>query len=222
MRFPKHALTASLGAALALALLTACARPDYQYASQQPGAVPAGTVYFKVPDSWTQLTPAQITAAERGWSTSSDLAALLDATSWQAAYDAAATPSLVHVLGRAVPEQPTVYASLRSLYPQEQTGLTTDALKDMVVPLSTLGASVQVTTDTALTQGRATGVHLVFSYSPGAGLPEETIDQTSYLSDGKDAVYLLVVRCTTTCYDAHRDQIAAVTSSYTIQEGRSG
>ena len=44
----------------------------------------------------------------------------------------------------------------------------------------------------------AEGVHLVMSYTPASGAPEETIDQTSYLSDGKDAVYLLVVRCTTT------------------------
>jgi hypothetical protein len=31
-----------------------------------------------------------------------------------------------------------------------------------------------------------------------------------------------VVRCSTTCYDAHRAEIAAVTSTFTIQEGRSG
>ena len=69
----------------------------------------------------------------------------------------------------------------------------------------------------ALTQDGAEGVHLVMSYRSAAGAPEETIDQTSYLSDGKDAVYLLVVRCTTSCYDAYADQIRSVTSSYTIQ-----
>jgi hypothetical protein len=35
-------------------------------------------------------------------------------------------------------------------------------------------------------------------------------------------VYLLLVRCSTACYDNHRDEISTVTSSFTIQEGRSG
>jgi hypothetical protein len=65
-------------------------------------------------------------------------------------------------------------------------------------------------------------VHLVFSYAPEAGAPEQTIDQTAYLSEGNDAVYLLLVRCSTACYDNHRDEISTVTSSFTIQEGRSG
>jgi hypothetical protein len=92
----------------------------------------------------------------------------------------------------------------------------------MVVPVSTLGTAVRIDADQQVTQGKAQGVHLVFSYSPSAGAPEQTIDQTAYLSEGKDAVYLLVIRCSTACYDYHRDEITTVTSSYTIREDRSG
>jgi len=88
--------------------------------------------------------------------------------------------------------------------------------------VSTLGSSVRILRDETVTQGKATGVHVVFSYAPTAGAPEQTIDQTAYLSEGNDAVYLLLVRCSTACYDNHRDEISTVTSSYTIQEGRSG
>jgi hypothetical protein len=207
---------------LTVGVLASCAKPDFRYAAEPPGSAPAGTVYLKVPRDWAEFPAAQIASAEKGWTAGSDAAALLGATSWQAAYDAAPTPSLDHVLGRAAPDRPVVYASLRSLYAEEQAGATADGLKDLLVPISTLGPAVHVTTDATVTQGSASGVHLVYSYTPAPGLPEETIDQTAYLSDGRDAVYLLVVRCTTTCYAEHRDEIAAVTSSYTIEEGRSG
>lgn len=218
----RRVLATAVGVGVALAALTSCAKPDFRYAAERAGSAPAGTVYFKVPQDWTEFPAAQIAAAEKGWTGGADAAALLGATSWQAAYDAAPTPSLDHVLGRSVPDRPVVYASLRSLYAEEQAGATTSALRDMLVPVSTLGSAVRVTTDETVTQGSASGVHLVYSYAPGPGLPEETIDQTAYLSDGRDAVYLLVVRCTTTCYAAHRDEIATVTASYTIEEGRSG
>jgi hypothetical protein len=208
-------------AALAAATLTACARPDFQYAADKPGAAPAGTVYFKVPTGWSQVPVKQIQAAQSGWVADTTAKTLLDATAWQEAYDAAPRPSVDDVLGSATPTHPVVYASLRTLY-QEESGVTPAALRDMVVPVSTLGDQVRVLSDESVKQGTATGVHLVFSFTPKPGLPEETIDQTAYLSDGKKAVYLLVVRCTSDCYRTNADAIRSVTSSYTIQEGRRG
>jgi len=180
--------------------------------------VSAGTVYFKVPWGWTEFPAEQITKAQQGWSADPTAKTLLDATAWQSAYDAASQPSLTDVLGTGTPNSPVVYASLRSLYSGETAGATSAALRDMVVPLSTLGAAVHVTTDDIMTQGKVTGVHVIFSYLPLPGTPAQTIDQTAYFSAGKDAVYLLVVRCSSTCYAAHRSEIASVVSSYTIQE----
>ncbi len=208
-------------AALTVTVLSACARPDFQYTADKPGTAPAGTVYFKVPSGWSQFPAKQIQSAESGWVTDNAAKTVLDATAWQEAYDAAPQPSLDHVLGTSTPSHPVVYASLRSLY-QEESAVTEDSLRDMVVPVSTLGTQVHVQTDEKVTQGSVSGLHLVFSFVPKPGLPEETIDQTAYLSDGKDAVYLLVVRCTTDCYRSNADAIRSVTSSYTIQEGRRG
>ena len=211
-----------LGVAVVLAgALSACARPDFQYTADKPGTAPAGTVYFKVPSGWSQFPAKQIQAAESSWVTDSTAKTVLDATTWQEAYDAAPQPSLDHVLGASTPQHPVVYASLRTLY-QEESAVTDASLRDMVVPVSTLGSKVEVRTDEKVTQGSATGLHLVFSFTPRDGLPEETIDQTAYLSEGKDAVYLLVVRCTSDCYRTNADAIRSVTSSYTIQEGRRG
>ncbi len=195
--------------------LSACAAPQNHYVAEKPGTAPAGSVYFTVPHTWTAFPGAAIAAAENGWSNDETMKSVLDQTAWQEAFDASTTPDLAHVLGTGSTDAPTVYASLRTLYSGEAA--TTESLRDMVVPVSTLGSAVTVRAEEKLSQGGAEGVHLVLSYRSAAGAPEETIDQTSYLSDGKDAVYLLVVRCTTTCYDAFSDQIRSVTSSYTIQ-----
>ena len=203
-------------------LLTSCARPDFQYAAQSPGDVPAGKVFFKVPPGWNEFPAAQISRAQSQWATDPAAKSLLDVTAWQSAYDASIQPSLGNVLGTGAADQPTLYASLRRLYDAESTTAGVESLRDMVVPVSTLGSSVRILRDETVTQGKATGVHVVFSYAPTAGAPEQTIDQTAYLSEGNDAVYLLLVRCSTACYDNHRDEISTVTSSYTIQEGRSG
>ena len=205
---------------LACVVLVACGAPQNHYVAEKPGAAPAGSVYFTVPHTWTEFPTSAITAAQSDWSTDPAMKSVLDATLWQQAFDAAPQPSLTHVLGRSSSDAPTVYASLRTVYGGET--VTDTSLRDLVLPLSTLGTQVRVLRDEKVTQGGAQGVHLVMSYAAAAGAPEETIDQTSFLSDGKDAVYLLVVRCTTACYDANTDLIRSVTSSYTIQGDSSG
>jgi len=218
-RRPAAALVAAV---LGAACVSGCAAPDYRYAAEKPTGTQTGAVYFKVPYGWTQFPTAAIAKAQQPWAAAGDPQLLLQATAWQEAYDAAPEPSLTHVFGRTTPERPVVYASLRALYTEEQPGATAAGLRDLLVPVSTLGKAVHVTTDDVLRQGSVSGVHVVFSYAPSAGQPEETIDQTAYLSDGTDAVYLLVVRCTTACYAEHRAEIESVTSSYTIQEDRHG
>lgn len=211
------------GAALCAAVLLAgCAAPENHYVAQAPGAAAAGKVYFTVPYSWTAFPASAIATAESGWSSDSAAQSLLSATAWQEAFDASSQPSLDHVLGSGVPESPTVYASLRTLYDAEKGAASTEALRDLVVPVSKLTGQVEVLSEERLAVHGLEGVHLVLALPSAEGRPEQTIDQTAFLSDGKDAVYLLVVRCTTACYDEHADEIARVTSSYTIQGDPSG
>jgi len=215
-------LVRPLAAVAAVGLLAGCAAPEYRYAADKPGTASAGPVYFKVPEAWGTFTPAQITAAQKGWANDATAKPLLDATVWQEAFDAAGTPSLTHVLGSQTPEAPTVYASLRTLYQAESDAVTTDSLKDLVVPVSRLGDQVTVQTSEPVKQGTATGLHLVVSFRQTPSAPPETVDETAYLSQGNDALYLLVVRCSTACYERNRADIDTVTSSYTIQEGSRG
>ena len=189
------------GVTLAIACaLSACAAPDYTYAQLAPSPASAGNVYFKVPHSWTEFSPEDIAAAQSSWTTDSTAKNLLAATAWQDAYDASAQPSVSHVLSAQTPDAPTVFASLRSLFEPEKSAATDSSLRDMVVRLSTLGSSVKIL----------------------KGGDEETIDQTALFNGGKNAVYLLLVRCSSKCYQQNRDAIESVTASYTIQEDQNG
>jgi hypothetical protein len=217
-----RARVAVAAAVLGTAVLAGCAAPDYRYASDAPGSAPGGSVYFKVPESWSGFTAAQITAAQKGWGDDPTAKPLLDVTAWQEAYDASKTPSLTHVLGSAAPDSPVVYASLRSLYQAETDSVTVSSLTDLLLPVSSLGDQVNVRSSEPVVQGKAKGLHLVLSYKASDNAPEETLDETAYLSEGNDALYLLVVRCTSTCYDRNRTDIDTVTSSYTIKEGSRG
>ena len=207
---------------LAVVSLSACAKPDYNYAQFSPSTAPAGNIYFKVPQSWTEFSADDIATAQSTWSSDSTAKNLLAATAWQGAYDASAQPALTHVLGSATPSSPTVFASLRSLFDPEKPLANDAALRDMVVPISTLGSNVKILKDAKISQGGANGVHVVFSYTPASGEDAETIDQTALFSGGKNAVYLLLVRCSSTCYEQNRDAIDSVTASYTIQEDQNG
>ena len=213
---------AGLAVAVAVAALAGCAAPDYRYADDAPGTAPAGTVYFKVPEAWSGFTAAQITAAQKGWAGDATAKPLLDATAWQEAFDASGTPSLTHVLGSTPPDAPVVYASLRSLYQAEIDSVSVSSLQDVLMPVSTLGSRVTVRASDPVEQGSAKGLHLVVSFKASDNAPEETVDETAYLSQGNDALYLLVVRCTSACYDRERTDIDTVTSSYTIKEGSRG
>ena len=197
-----------------------CAKPDFQYIAQAPGSSGAGQVFFKVPSEWTQFSASQITAAQSGWSKDSTAKNLLAATVWQSAFDASASPSLVNVLGTRTPDQPTVFASLRNLFSQETPNDA--ALRDMIVPISTFGSSVQIDRDEKVSQGGAHGVHVVISYRSATDQMAETIDQTALLNGAKNAVYVLIVRCSSECYNKNRESISAVTGSFTIQEGHHG
>ncbi len=211
------------GVTLAIACaLSACAAPDYTYAQLAPSPASAGNVYFKVPHSWTEFSPEDIAAAQSSWTTDSTAKNLLAATAWQDAYDASAQPSVSHVLSAQTPDAPTVFASLRSLFEPEKSAATDSSLRDMVVRLSTLGSSVKILKDLTVSQGAAHGVHVIYSFVPAAGGDEETIDQTALFNGGKNAVYLLLVRCSSKCYQQNRDAIESVTASYTIQEDQNG
>jgi hypothetical protein len=202
---------------LAAALLAGCGAPRYTYVKNS-----ADHMYVKIPASWHSI-------AQKDLDDAIGLDPAEDASSrglWLQAYDAADTPSALHLFGSSA-TSPAVLVSVQQVPASSRGGLSLDGLRDFFFPVSPTARqnnqNPQLTgfglvTDDVLTPGDGVrGVHTVFRYSLGGGAPQ-MMDQTGYLNDDASKVYLLLVRCSTTCYKDRHGEIENVVSSFTIRE----
>jgi len=210
--------------------VTACTAPAYRYV-QGPSTVGP---YFKVPDAWHQFPASDLYQSELGWDRNENAVVVHGLMLWQTGFDAALGPQIDHLFANRAATQPTVYSFTRSLYYRENAWtrreLTPDVarelLNDVVYPVSsyagTIGPAFSMVRSTNLTQGKAIGTHLVFHYRATATDMEQTIDQIAMINPDATEMALLLVRCSTECYEANRAQINDVTSSFTYQEAQRG
>ena len=202
---------------LAAALLAGCGAPRYTYVKNS-----ADHMYVKIPASWHLIDQKDLDNAI-------GLDPAEDASSrglWLQGYDAADTPSALHLFGSSAPE-PAVLVSVQQVPQASRGGLSLDGLRDFFFPVSPTARqnnqNPQLTgfgllADDVLTPGDGVrGVHTVFRYRLGGG-PPQMMDQTGYLNDDASKVYLLLVRCSTTCYKDRHGEIENVVSSFTIRE----
>jgi hypothetical protein len=213
--FARHLLSLCLLAAVAVA---SCGPPSYTYVTNS-----ADGTYFKVPRSWHPIDQATLQKALGGDQAGGDESA------WMVAYDAADSPSPSHLVD-ADTGRPIVYATVRRLAPQVRGQVSLDTLRDMLLPVTSAARAnrnpqTSVFTDfglideQVLTPGSGIrGVHAVYRYRVQGG-PPQTFDQTAYVNDDASKVYLLLVRCSATCYEQRRDEINDVVSSFTVREG---
>jgi len=202
---------------LAATLLAGCGAPRYTYVKNS-----ADHMYVKIPASWHSIDQKDLDNAI-------GLDPAEDASSrglWLQGYDAADTPSALHLFGASAPE-PAVLVSVQQVPRASRGGLSLDGLRDFFFPVSPTARqnnqNPQLTgfgllADDVLTPGDGVrGVHTVFRYRLGGG-PPQMMDQTGYLNDNASKVYLLLVRCSTTCYKDRHGEIENVVSSFTIRE----
>ena len=202
---------------LAATLLAGCGAPRYTYVKNS-----ADHMYVKIPASWHSIDQKDLDNAI-------GLDPAEDASSrglWLQGYDAADTPSALHLFGASAPE-PAVLVSVQQVPRASRGGLSLDGLRDFFFPVSPTARqnnqNPQLTgfgllADDVLTPGDGVrGVHTVFRYRLGGG-PPQMMDQTGYLNDDASKVYLLLVRCSTTCYKDRHGEIENVVSSFTIRE----
>jgi len=202
---------------LAATLLAGCGAPRYTYVKNS-----ADHMYVKIPASWHSIDQKDLDNAI-------GLDPAEDASSrglWLQGYDAADTPSALHLFGSSAPE-PAVLVSVQQVPRASRGGLSLDGLRDFFFPVSPTARqnnqNPQLTgfgllADDVLTPGDGVrGVHTVFRYRLGGG-PPQMMDQTGYLNDDASKVYLLLVRCSTTCYKDRHGEIENVVSSFTIRE----
>lgn len=204
--------------------LLACGAPEYQYVTNS-----ADRTYVRIPTSWKPFEQQQLDAV---FGIDPAMTAA-DVGIWHVAYDAADAPSVDHVVGWSA-TAPAVIVAVRQVPESERGELSLDRLRDMFLPVSpgTRGLLAQdplaaagytdfaLFSDEVLTPGGGLrGVHVVYRYAFG-GLPPQTLDQTAYVNDDASRIYLMLVRCTTTCYADRHEEISKVVSSFTVRGSR--
>ena len=215
MRRPVIAL---LGIALVLGL-TGCGESSKLYpASKSEG------VFFSVPTNWKALSTASLNKYEKE-STEPEGAARQALVKWQIAYTTNKKLKVPEVFKLTAPSQPLVFARVRDLESSEINSVSYNTLRDVIVPVTQIIAGddpsapdFQILVDQEVVQKGARGVQTVYSFSIDD--KEQTINQTSLMSNDRTTMYIFVVRCTTECYAKNKQKIEEIVSSFTVEGAR--
>jgi hypothetical protein len=211
------------GLAVAAVVLSGCAKPEYRFISSSQR-----DVVVRVPWSWSRLDSEDV----RKFGQTEEEAAQqqIPAGSWSAYFDGAKKPAVGHVVGTDL-SAPVVLLQSADLPEEARDALTTDQLRDVYLPVSEEGRAqrevaaaaasaaapkFRLLSDTPVNTKTARGVHVVFAYTnPGGG--EEVYDQVAVTDPKRTRWHVLFVHCSTACYEARKNQIHAITDSFTIK-----
>jgi hypothetical protein len=208
-----------LATALAiLAGVSGCGTSGYQYVANEDLGI-----YAKLPDDWavydeTELFPDD---TERQRDQRAEQA-------WLRSFDAATEPSAEASQSLGT-DTPAGYVIVRALTQQEREQLDLSSLRgggnpelDPIAAQSAQGGQSEVTVlsdDPVEYEGGFTGVHTVFVLDTPDG--PVVIDQVTVRNAETTAIAVFRVSCSESCYfETHKDEIADVVDSWTIQEVR--
>jgi hypothetical protein len=190
--------------------LTACGAPSHTFV-----ASPDDDMVLKLPRSWSTLRD----------NPSADSATGQPDGGWLAVFDAATAPDIKHVDLDSDVKEPVAYAQVSVLSGDQASGMNGDKLRDLLLPFTAATRAQYATDRRAATFKQiadydvrapaGSGVHVVFSYDLGKG--REVFDQTALLGSKRTRVYLLLIRCSQSCYDSHKAQIDDVVAHFTVK-----
>ncbi len=197
--------------------LVGCSTPDSQFPH-----LSSDGVYFKVPKSWVEVSDRDLTNFE---SLNTDQGALdrLAVVRWQAAFaPKKVAPS--KVFSAAPGELPVAYVRVRDLYTNERDSVSLNTLRDAIFPITKwandpVSAHFTSILDEEISFKGASGVHSRYSFSQGSdGL--QVVDQSALLSPDRNTLYLLVVRCSQSCYQQNQKVMEAISASLVVRGAR--
>jgi hypothetical protein len=212
------ALAAVILECAVLGAASGCSAPDHTYAANT-----ANKTYFKVPASWHEIDEKALKQIAAGASPTpgSD-------SEWVVAYDAAKAPSVAHMVASDTPD-PIVYVHVEPVPTKAGEQVSFDNLRDLVLPVTATARAAatnsatpfsdfKLVSDSVLTpKSGLRGVHEVFQYRVEGG-PLQTFDETAYTNKAASKVYVMLLRCSSACYQARHAELESVTASFTIQE----
>ena len=207
-----------MGIALVLGL-TGCGESSKLYpASKSEG------VFFSVPTNWKALSTASLNKYEKE-STEPEGAARQALVKWQIAYTTNKKLKAAEVFNLTAPSKPLAFARVRDLESSEINSVSYNTLRDVIVPVTQIiegddpsAPDFQILVDQEVVQKGARGVQTVYSFSIDG--KEQTINQTSLMSNDRTKLYIFVVRCATECYNKNKKKIEEIVSSFTVEGAR--
>jgi len=207
-----------MGIALVLGL-TGCGESSKLYpASKSEG------VFFSVPTNWKALSTASLNKYEKE-STEPEGAARQALVKWQIAYTTNKKLKVSEVFNLTAPSKPLAFARVRDLESSEINSVSYNTLRDVIVPVTQIiegddpsAPDFQILVDQEVVQKGARGVQTVYSFSIDG--KEQTINQTSLMSNDRTKLYIFVVRCATECYNKNKKKIEEIVSSFTVEGAR--
>ncbi|MFI7698713.1 lipoprotein [Nonomuraea sp. NPDC049480] len=209
---------------VAIFMLSACGQPEFTYVRDR-----AGTTYFKVPSSFTQLNASEIEMYLSGDHPSSQAAQLRAQRVWSAAFDQSAEPSVSHLLGSA---DPFVYATVHQLTEEQRDVISLNRLRDFLFPVTEQVRQLYL--QQAMTTGRqptfqnfellndevlnldngARGVRVRFNYQIGNDV--QTFDHTAILDGKGTTVSVMLIGCQSVCYRKRAGEFDKIASSFKL------
>jgi hypothetical protein len=203
--------------ALALCVLltvSGCVGSGYTYvAEEQLG------VYFRVPDRFTVFGAEEIRESVAG-DMPAETVAQLQAQQWTVSFDASERPRVDAFVTQADKPADSLagFARVRALDEQERLDYSLSSLRDELLPSAQLQEQgrLRVLDAEEVSQDGGQGLHVAFALDLADGTL--IIDQTALVDPATRRVYLLALGCSSRCYEASRDEIAAIRESWTIEE----
>jgi len=207
-----------LGVLLVAIIATGCAAPQFTYVADS-----SANTYFKVPYGWHQISDVSLAAQFKALGS-----ALGKNGSWAIAYDAAPAPAALHLFSPSA-TKPFVFAFVAPLPPAVSRTLSTNGLRDVVMPVTSAGrlaagqgsafplTHFHLLRDTVVVPGRGVhGVSDTFEYTYPGDITD-TFGKVALTNSDKSLLYVLMVHCKAACYSENRDQIDTIMSSFTVR-----
>lgn len=200
-----------------LLLLTSCATASKQYAADKKDGV-----FFTVPQGWHEITQNSINGVEAK-SQAAGAADRLSLVHWQVGYSLDKNFKAEKVLSLKTPEKPVVYVRVRSMNSDEINAISYNSLRDLVVPLTSWASGndasapeLSISDDSEIVQKGGRGVHTQFTFKTIDGV-KQTIDQSALMSNDRSTLYIMIVRCSSSCFDSHRKILNTIIKSFTVR-----
>jgi len=123
------------------------------------------------------------------------------------------------------PSSPLIFARVRDLTSEETNDFSYNSLRNVIVPVTQLADGTdlgvddfEILNDREVVEKGARGIQTIYRFTLQG--EQQTFNQTALISEDRTMIYILIGRCTTTCYNKNKKAIEEIVSSFTVQGAR--